>query len=484
MTRLGLRKGVRRIAPLAWPVFVGQIAVLAFSTIDTVMVARTTATDLAALAVGAAVYISVFVGLMGVVLAVAPIAGQLFGAGQLRECGEEVQQAIWLAVLLALPGCLLLLAPEPFLALSRAEPAVAAKVRTYLAWLAFALPPALVFTAFRSFNVAVSRPKAVMALQMTGLALKVPLNAVLVFGVAWPTPLGELRVPALGVAGCALATAIVMWCQLGAALWLLRRDPFYRRFGLGRDMRLAPPRRASLAALLRLGLPIGLATLVEVTGFTFMAFFVSRIGATAVAGHQIAANMVSMMFMLPLAIANAASTLVAQQIGAGDAVDARRIGWVGLELGVAVAAVLGAAVYLLREQVVGLYTANPVIVAAALPLLAWVALFHVADAAQTIAAFVLRAYRIATMPLVVYVVAVWGVGLGGGYVAAFDLGGISPPWMHGARGFWSMATLGLAVAGLGMSGLLVAKLRGDVRRAAPPGPAPPTRREGLGREQS
>ena len=80
-------------------------------------------------------------------------------------------------------------------------------------------------------------------------------------------------------------------------------------------------RASSLRALLRLGLPIGLATLVEVTGFTFMAFFVSRIGATAVAGHQIAANMVSMMFMLPLAIANAASTLVAQQLGAGDGAD-------------------------------------------------------------------------------------------------------------------------------------------------------------------
>ena len=86
---------------------------------------------------------------------------------------------------------------------------------------------------------------------------------------------------------------------------------------------------------------MGLAVLVEVTGFTFMAFFISRIGAVAVAGHQIAANMVSMMFMLPLAIANAASTLVAQRVGAGDAADARRIGWAGLEIGVLVAAALG-----------------------------------------------------------------------------------------------------------------------------------------------
>jgi MATE family, multidrug efflux pump len=157
--------------------------------------------------------------------------------------------------------------------------------------------------------------------------------------------------------------------------------------------------------------------------------------------------------------------LVAQCIGAGDAADARRIGWAGLEIGVLVAAVLGGTVYLLRETIVGLYTSNAVIVAAALPLLAWVALFHVADAAQTISAFVLRAYRIATVPLVIYVVAVWGIGLGGGYVAAFDLVGVSPPWMSGVRGFWSMATFGLAVAGSGMAGFLAWKLQRD-RRAA------------------
>jgi MATE family multidrug resistance protein len=157
--------------------------------------------------------------------------------------------------------------------------------------------------------------------------------------------------------------------------------------------------------------------------------------------------------------------LVAQRIGAGDAADARRIGWDGLEIGVLIAVALGGTVYLLRQAIVGLYTSDAVIVAAALPLLAWVALFHVADAAQTISAFVLRAYRIATVPLVVYVIAVWGIGLGGGYVAAFDLTGLSPPWMRGVRGFWSMATLGVAVAALAMAGFLAWKLRSERRES-------------------
>jgi MATE family multidrug resistance protein len=463
MTRPRLQESALRLFPLAWPVFVGQVAVLAFSTVDTVMAARASALDLAALAIGGSVYISVFVGLMGVILAVGPIAGQLFGAGKHRESGHEAEQAVWLALALAVLGCAVLLLPEPFLALARAEPAVAEKVRSYLRGLACALPASLMFMAYRGFNVAVSRPKAVMVLQLGGLALKVPVNALLVFGFALPTPFGTVALPALGAQGCGIATAIVMWCQLLAAIMVVRRDPFYARFGLGYG--LGPPNRKSLEALLRLGIPMGLSILIEVTGFTFMAFFISRIGATPVAGHQIAVNMVSLMFMLPLSIANASSVLVAQRIGAGDVEDASRIGWAGLEIGVLIAAVLGSAVYLLRGPLIGLYTSDAVIIAAALPLLAWVVLFHVADAAQTIAAFVLRAHRIATVPLVVYVVAIWVIGLGGGYVAVFELDA-GPDWMRGAQGFWSMATLGVALAAVCLAGFLGWTLRRERAEAA------------------
>ena len=457
MRAASLLHSARRIAPLAWPVFIGQLAVLAFATIDTILVARYAALDLAALAIGGAAYISVFVGLMGVVLAVGPIAGQLFGAGKLRDCGQQLHQAMWLALAMSVIGCTVLLFPQPFLSLSRASPEVAEKVRAHLTALAFALPPALLFTAFRGFNTAVSRPKVVMALQLVALLVKLPLTALLVFGITLPTPLGELNIAALGAPGCGVATAIVMMGQMLVAWQLLRHDPFYARFELG--TRLAAPQRASLVALLRLGVPMGLSIAIEVTGFTFMAFFISRIGATPVAGHQIAVNLVSLMFMMPLAIANASSTLVAQRIGAGDLADARRLGWHGLEAGVLIAAMMGATVYLLREDILRLYTHDSVIVGAALPLLAWVAVFHIADAAQTVAAFVLRAYRVATAPLVIYAVAIWGVGLGGGYALAFGNVGFAPAALQGSLGFWSAATLGLVIAGVGMSAFLAWMLR-------------------------
>ena len=443
----GFAHSVRRIVPMAWPVFIGQVAVLGFATVDTVLVARHSPTDLAALAVGGASYITVFVGLMGIVLAVSPIVGQLFGARKLAEAGQQLWQALWLALGLSLLGSALLAFPGPFLALAQASPAVADKVRGYLLMLALALPASLLFTVYRGFNTAVSRPKVVMALQVGGLALKLPLSLALVAG------LPALGLPALGVVGCGLGTLVVMWAQALVALLLLRRDPFYQRFALWAPAQRRPDAQR-LRALLRLGLPMGLAILIEVTGFAFMAIFISRLGETAVAGHQIAVNLVSLLFMLPLGLSNATSTLVAQRIGAGDLADARRLGWHGLQFTLGLALAVGCTVYLARQAVLRLYTDNPLVLAAALPLLAWVALFHAADAVQTVAAFVLRAWRITTAPMLIFVVSMWGVGLGGGYTLAFHSAGWAPAGWQGARGFWIAATAGLILAALLLSALL------------------------------
>ncbi len=445
--RHALVHSARRIAPLAWPVFVGQVSVVAFGTVDTLLVARASATDLAALAVGAAAYITIFIGFMGVLLALSPIVGQLYGARRLADAGRQVHQALWLAFGLALLGSLLLAFPYPFLALSRAGPEVAAKVRAYLLALAFSLPASLLFTVYRGFNVAVSRPKAVMLIQVAALALKVPLSTALVFGVP------ALGVPALGVEGCGIATLIAMWAQVTLAWVVLRRDPFYAPFELwGRG--LDRPDGPALRQHLKLGLPLGASILVEVTGFAFMALFIARLGTTPAAGHQIAVNVVSLLFMIPLALGNATSTLVAQRIGAGDASDARRLGWHGLVLGCGLAGVVGSAFFVVREPVLHLYTSNAVVIAAAMPLLAWVAVFHVADAAQAIAAFVLRAYKITTISVVIYVLALWGVGLGGGYALAFNLPGNVPAALHGAPGFWMASTSGLVLAGTLLSAFM------------------------------
>ena len=454
----GFFHSVRRIVPLAWPVLVGQVAVLGFSTIDTILVARYSATDLAALAVGSAIYITVFIGLMGVVLAISPIVGQLHGAKRPTEAGHQLHQAIWMALGLSLIGSAVLAFPMPFLALAKASPQATEKVRGYLLILAFSLPASLLFTVFRGFNTAVSRPKAVMALQVAALALKFPLSMALLSGMpAW-------GIPALGVQGCAVATLVAMWAQVLAAVVVLRLDRFYAPFELSLN-RLKPMHAPSLKALLHLGLPIGLSVLIEVSGFAFMAVFIARLGDLAVAGHQLAANLISLMFMMPLALSNATSTLVAQSIGANDVPAARRLCWHGWQLTLAVALVMGAGVVALREPILRVYTDNPAVIAAALPLLAWVALFHAADAIQMLTALALRAWRIAMVPMVIYAVALWGVGMGGGYVLAFNVLGNTPPQWRGAVGFWTASTAGLVVAATALTLLLAWVLR---RSAQPP----------------
>ncbi len=439
MTRIRFADSARRIIPLAWPVLVGQIAVMMFSTIDTLMMGRVGPEDLAGLAVGSAAYVTIFVGLMGVILAVGPIAGRQFGAQDPAGAGRSFVQAQWLALLLCVPGCLALWFPAPFTALAQLDTLQADKVQAYTRPEAVALPAALLFTAFRGFSTAVSRPKAVMAMQLTGLAAKVPLNALLVFG--WGP------IPALGVAGCGWATALAMLGQAAAAMLLVRHDPFYRPFNIAHIWQTRP-RWVELRALVKLGLPMGGSILVEVTGFTFMAFFIARLGATPVAGHQIAVNLVAMMFMIALAQATAAGTLVAQHLGAGEKREARIVGRHAMTLATLTAAGVGAVVALAREPIVALYTSSPTAAAAALPLLVWVWFFHLGDALQTVAAYVLRAYQVATLPMVIYVVALWGLGIGGGYLLAFGAGGA------GAVGFWQAATAGLLAAALLLSLLL------------------------------
>ena len=147
------------------------------------------------------------------------------------------------------------------------------------------------------------------------------------------------------------------------------------------------------------------------------------------------------------------------RIGAQELHAARRIGWHGMQVAALCALGLGAAVFVAREGIVRLYSGNEAIVAAALPLLAWVALFHFVDAMQIAAAFVLRAWRIATVPLLIYAASIWGLGMGGGYVLAFNVGGAIPPALQGARGYWVASTTGIAAAAIGLTLCLVWVLR-------------------------
>ena len=426
-----------RVASLAWPIVVGQLAVIMNGVIDTIMTARYSALDLAALGLGASVYVSIFVGLSGVMQALSPTIGQLYGAKKYDAIGHEVRQGVWLAIFLSLFGSALLLFPDPLLNIAQAPPALDNKVREYLALLSLALPATLGFRVFAALNTAVSRPRIVMILQVgTLVLLKLPLNALLIFG--------GLGIPALGTPGAAIATCIAAWIALIVGWWLAAKGESYRVFqvqGYGVER---PAWRTQLA-LLRLGLPMGMSYLIEVTSFTFMALFIARMGSETLAAHQIAGNFGTVLYMLPLSIASATGILVAQEIGAGKLLAARHAGDAGIRLSVAVSVSIGLLVFFSRAYIVALYTPDPQIAAIALSLFLFIAFYQFFDAMQVGAAFVLRAYKVATVPTLMYAIGLWGVGLGGGYWMGFNVPGNIPTVLTGAAGFWLGNSVSLAL---------------------------------------
>ena len=434
------RKHAADIYRLAWPVLVAQLAVIAYGVIDTVVAGRYSTEDLAAVGIGAAIYFSVFVALMGVLIALSPIVAQLLGAGRHGEIGEQVRQGMWLTLGLALLSIVVFAYPEPLLALSRPAPEVERKVRAYLAVAAWGAPAGLAFRLFASYTTALSLPRVMMVLNLAGLALKVPLTFAFVFGRA--------GAPELGATGCALATAIVNWLICIAAWGWCAKSARYARYGV--FSRWSWPRLRDLRHLVALGVPIGLTFFIDVTAFTFIALFVARLGAAHSAAHQIVANVAAVMYMLPLALGNGVGVLVAQAVGARKLDVARSLGLTGIGLAGVLAGIASAAVVLGAASLASIYTEDGEVRALAASLLVLVAIYHVFDALQVVAVNALRGYKRAVIPMIISALSLWGVGLAGGYVAglthALDLPALGLHGPYGVHGFWAAASVGLALA--------------------------------------
>lgn len=425
---------------------------MAYSVIDTMMTGHASPADLAAMGLGASVYSSVFLALTGVVSALNPIIAHHYGARRWDAIGPSYVQGLWLALLLSLVGMPVLAWPAPWLAHVGADPAVEAIATRYLRLLSLALPAALMFRATYALNVAISRPKVMMAVQAAGLVLKVLLNDVLIFG--------RFGAPRLGAVGCGLASLVVYWALFLTAFAYTHFDERYRRFAIGR----AAPRAKALAEQLRLGVPIGLAYALETTSFTFMSLLVARLGTGVQGGHQIIANLAGIAYQVPLALSVATATLTAQAIGGGDRWRARRAAFTGIRAAVAAAVVTSATFWTFRRGILSLYTADAAVTAVALSLIGYMVAFHVFDAFQSTVNFVLRAYRVVVAPMLVYAVALWSLGLGGGYVLAFH-GVLGEP--RGVAGMWLMQAIALSLTAALLLGLYLWVLRQEGPAAGP-----------------
>jgi multidrug resistance protein, MATE family len=428
---------LRTIGQHAGTLLVGQLAVMAFGVTDTIVAGRYSQEALAALSVGSAVYLSVFVGLMGMQQALLPTWAELHGGARHADLGRSVRQALYLGGFGMLLGDWALLFPGPLLRWTEVPPALQAEVGRYLSVLALALPPALLFRMYSTLNQSLGKPLLVTWLQAMSLLVKVPLTIWFAFG--------GLGLPAQGAVGCAWATVVVNYLFLGYALYLLRTQPLYQPYAIWRPVE--PPDLHAIGQFARLGVPGGLAVMIEITSFTLMALFIARQGTLAAAAHQIAANLAAVLYMVPLSIAIATSARVSFWLGARDASRARQAIRSGFKLGMVMALTLAATVALGRGSIASIYSRSPEVVALAAGLLAWLAVYHIADAAQALCVFVLRCYRVAVAPLVAYCVLLWGVGLAGGYALAYEELG---PWkaQQSPAAFWAAGAFALGLLSL------------------------------------
>lgn len=431
----------RELIQLAWPVLIAQLAIMGNAVIDTAMAGRLSAIDLASVGIASAILATILLSLVSALLALPPIIAHLYGAGQRADIGREIHQGIWISLALALVAILLLRFPGPFIAISDLQPAVETKVRAYLAASAWGVPGAFALRLFFGLSMGTGRPRPVMFFNLLSLALKVPLNALFMYGL--------FGLPALGATGAAVATSLDAWLMAALAWGWCLRNPQYAEFKLRR--RFTAPDFAAIKKFLKLGIPISVTFIADVTAFTFMALFIARLGPVVSGAHQIATNLAALAFMIPLSLGNATSVLAGQALGAGHPERARHICWVGIRLGMSVAALISLTFWLGAPLIAAFYTTDIQVQTVAIPLIVMVGLYHLGDALQGITVNALRGYKNSVVPMVIYAVTLWVPGLGGGIILGLtDTFGTA----RGAPGFWFAAIASIWLVG----GLMAAYL--------------------------
>lgn len=428
----------RQLLALAIPVILAQVAQTAMGFVDTIMAGSVSATDMAAVAVGTSIWLPAILFGHGLILALTPVVAQLNGSGRRERIARQVRQAYWLAALVSLLIMVVLWnAGYMIHAMHDIDPALADKAVGYLRALLWGAPGYLFFQVARNQCEGLSKTKPGMVMGFIGLLVNIPVNYVFIYG--------HLGMPALGGVGCGVATASVYWVIfIVMRLWIKRARSM-------RDIALpdyfSPPDWNVLKRLTLLGLPVALALFFEVTLFAVVALLVSPLGIVNVAGHQIALNFSSLMFVLPLSLGVATTIRVGFRLGQGSVAAAKVAAWTGQGVGILMAAMTALFTVTFREQIALLYNDNPQVVTLAAQLMLLAAIYQFSDSIQVIGSGILRGYKDTRSIFFITLIAYWVIGLPSGYVLALT-DWLVPPM--GPAGFWCGFILGLTSAAIMM----------------------------------
>ena len=425
---------VRTSAVLAAPLVCGHLSTGLIGFVDSVIAGHHGTATLASVAVGTALFWLPMMVPMGTLMSLPPSVSQLDGAGRRGEIGALFRQALWLAAGLGI----LLFAFLSVAGYALAPMGIAQDIRpgtiAFLHGIRWGVPALTLYLAMRYLSDGMHWTLPTMLLGFGGLLVLVPLGFALTFGIA--------GLPALGAGGLGIASAVMMWAQACAfALYLARA----RRFAdLGLFARFDGPHWPPVRGLLATGLPIGVTVAMEGSLFIVTALLIGRLGTVPVAAHQIAINVASLCFMIPLGLAEATTVRVGHALGRGSRDAMRRAAFAGYTLALCTQACSALVLLLGRHQLVALYTHDASVAALAASLLLYAAAFQFPDGIQVLSAGALRGLKDTRVPMFLAALAYWGIGMPLGAGLGLGLGGFTTA--SGPRGMWIGLIAGLTVA--------------------------------------
>jgi len=446
LTSPGVRVEAHALWRLTWPILIGQLATMGMSVVEVAMAGHVSAQALAGVSLGTSIWIMVIITLIGITLAVNPVVSHHVGAKNFAAVPPVVRQALWKALGLGMIAMVVGNLASLVFDHMNLEPQVRDLSRDFVRVSSLALPAFALHRVLYGYSASLGQTKPLMVTALLTLLLNVLMNWLLVFG--------NLGFSRLGGLGCAWATVVCVWFNLGALLWWMRRAPAYRT--TWPFDRFEWPDWPQIRSLLALGLPIGVTYFAEVSAFSLIALMVAKFGSTEVAAHQIALNFSSLVFMVPLSLGMALLTRVSQALGAADPVAARFRAWVGVAIALVFAVVSAALMAIFNQHIAAAYTSDAAVAALATQLLFVAAIFQLSDATQVAASSAIRGYKVTRAPMVIHLLAFWVVSLPLGFalgIAPSGWPGVpAEPW--GARGFWVALVVGLTIAAAGLVLLL------------------------------
>ncbi|MFT5164552.1 MAG: MATE family multidrug resistance protein [Alteromonadaceae bacterium] len=421
----------RQILNLAVPAIIAQLAQMGMGVIDTIMAGHHSGEALAAIAIGINLMNPVIVFVIGILLALNPMVAQLNGKEDWAKIRVLFQSGMVLALLLVIPSFIILRSLEPVLNIIGLDSAIIPVTQGYLEAISWGLPGLYLFLALRFANEGLFSNKAIMLIAISALPLNVLFNYWFMYG--------GLGVPAMGVVGVGWATGIIYFYMFVALLLFTLRTRRYRHIGIFNQQ--LKPDFAAIKETIELGVPIGLSIGLEVALFAAVGLMIGSYGIAQIAGHQIAINIASLTYMVPLGLSVAITSRVGYHIGRDQPLQAKSSGYLGIIMALCLMVCCATLLILFPNLFASFYSEDTAVITVASQLLFFAALFQLSDGIQVASMAALRGMKDTRIPVYISAFSYWVIGFPVGYWFAEVQG-------YGVKGYWIAMISGLFIAAI------------------------------------